>query len=82
MVPQYEDEKTKIQEDAKAQETIRTESQRHSQTFGMAVIFLQIAILLSSIAALLKKKAAWILGLMTGLVGIFYFANGFLLFLK
>jgi len=78
-IKKYEAEKTKIQEDARAYESVRNNSQKHSQTFGMAVIFLQIAILLSSIAALLKKKAAWLLGLMTGLVGIYYFATGFLL---
>ncbi|MGD0280851.1 MAG: DUF4337 domain-containing protein [Dissulfurispiraceae bacterium] len=81
-IKKYEEEKVKIQEDARAQESIRNNSQKHSQTFGMAVIFLQIAILLSSIAALLKKKTAWVLGLITGLFGIFYFASGFLLFAK
>jgi hypothetical protein len=56
-------------------------AQKHSQAFGMAVIFLQIAILLSSIAALLKKKIVWTLGLVTGVLGIMYFVNGFFLFL-
>jgi hypothetical protein len=46
------------------------------------VIFLQIAILLSSIAALMKKKPVWFLGLITGAFGLFYFANGFWLFVK
>lgn len=50
--------------------------------FGMAVIFLQIAILLSSIAAPLKKKPVWIIGLLSGVVGIFYFINGFLMVVK
>ena len=50
--------------------------------FRAAVIFLRIAILLSSIAALMKKKPVWILGLITGAIGVFYFINGFLLFLK
>jgi 1,4-dihydroxy-2-naphthoate octaprenyltransferase len=44
----------------------------------MAVIFLQIAILLSSIAALMKKKYVWVLGLVAGFAGIVYFVNGFL----
>jgi hypothetical protein len=48
--------------------------------FGIAVIFLQISILLSSIAALLKKKPVWILGLVVGAAGIFYFLDGFFLF--
>jgi hypothetical protein len=44
------------------------------------VIFLQISILLSSIAALLKKQPAWWLGLAVGAVGLVFFANGFFLF--
>ena len=78
----YEEEKTKIEKDAKRLESLRDEAQRHAQAFGMAVIFLQIAILLSSIAALMKKRIVWMLGLLTGISGIVYFINGFFLFLK
>ena len=81
-IKKYADEKTVIEKDAKEQENIRDGSQRHAGEFGMAVIFLQIAILLSSVAALLKKKAVWLTGLLSGVVGIFYFVNGFVLFLK
>ena len=77
----YEQEKTEIQEKAKRLESIREESQKHSQAFGMAIIFLQISILLSSIAALLKKKMVWYGGMATGLVGLFYFLDGFFLIL-
>ena len=52
----------------------------HSQAFGVAVILLQLAILLSSIAALMKKKMVWYLALIFGAVGAVYFANGFYLF--
>ena len=81
-IKRYNEEKAQIEKDARNFETIRDDAQRHAQTFGIAVIFLQIAILLSSIAALMKKKPVWILGLVTGAVGLFYFANGFFLFLK
>ena len=80
-IGKYEGEKAKIEKDAKGLESVRDEAQKHSQAFGMAVIFLQIAILLSSIAALMKKKFVWILGILTGLFGIVHFVNGFLLFL-
>ena len=43
------------------------------------MIFLQIGILLSSIAALLKKKPIYFAGLAVGVVGLVYFANGFFL---
>jgi len=80
-IKKYEEEKAKIEKDAKALEAQRDEAQKYSKAFGMAVIFLQIAILLSSIAALLKKKLVWIAGLVTGVLGLVYFANGFLRFM-
>jgi hypothetical protein len=58
------------------------DAQKHAQIFGIAVIFLQIAILLSSIAALMKKKPVWVLGLILGAFGVIYFINGFFLFLR
>jgi len=79
-VAKYDQEKAKIQADAKALEDARDLAQKHGALFGIAVIFLQISILLSSIAALLKKKPVWYLGLIVGAVGILYFLNGFLLF--
>jgi hypothetical protein len=80
-IAKYEGEKAEIQKEAKKFEKIRDDAQKHSQAFGIAVIFLQIAILLSSIAALIKKKPVWVLGMAVGVVGIVYFVNGFLLFL-
>lgn len=76
----YETEKNDIQTEAKRFEQVRNDAQKHSQIFGIAVIYLQIAILLSSIAALIKKKLLWLLGVSVGLVGVVYFMNGFLLF--
>ncbi len=81
-IKKYEEEKAKIEKDAKELERVRGEAQRHSKAFGVAVIFLQIAILLSSISALMKKKILWLLGSLVGVFGIVYFVNGFLLFIK
>lgn len=53
-IAKYDLEKTEIQKEAKRFEEVRNDAQRHAQIFGIAVIYLQIAILLSSIAALLK----------------------------
>ena len=80
-IKRYESEKTEIKKDAEAFEKKRDDAQVHSQAFGMAVIFLQISILLSSIAALIKKKYLWYMAMGVGVVGLFYFLNGFLLFL-
>jgi hypothetical protein len=79
-IERYESEKSGIQKDARRLEAIRDDAQSHSRTFGVAVIFLQIAILLSSVAALLKKKPVWYLGMVVGAVGFTYFANGFMVF--
>ena len=79
-IAKYEGEKTDIQKEAKRFEQVRDDAQKHGQAFGIAVIFLQIAILLSSIAALIKKKPVWVLGMAIGIAGIVCFANGFLLF--
>jgi hypothetical protein len=81
-VKKYEEEKAAIEKLARTKETARDEALMYGRQFGRSVIFLQIAILLSSIAALMKKKPVWVLGLLTGLAGLFYFANGFWLFLR
>lgn len=80
-VKRYDKEKADIKKDAEHFESLRDEAQKHSQAFGMAVIFLQISILLSSISALIKRKYLWYMAMGVGVVGLFYFLNGFLLFL-
>ena len=78
-VAKYETEKNELQTKAKGLEKLRDDAQKHGALFGIAVIFLQISILLSSIAALLKQKTVWLLGVAVGMVGVVYFLNGFLL---
>ena len=79
-VKTYESDKEAISKEAKGYENVRNESKTHSGKFGIAVIFLQISILLSSIATLSKKRFVWICGLILGVIGIFYFIEGFFLF--
>ncbi len=79
-IERYEKEKAEIKKDAEKLEVQRDEAKKHSNEFGMAVIFLQISILLSSIAALIKRKYIWYIATVTGAVGLLYFANGFFLF--
>ncbi|WP_026842390.1 DUF4337 domain-containing protein [Citrifermentans bremense] len=80
-IAKYEKEKGKIQERAQLLEKERDEVLRHGRPFGVAVIFLQIAILLSSVAALLKKQWVWVAGMAVGICGLVQFANGFWLFM-
>jgi len=78
----YEQEQALIRTDAEALEKNRDDSKRHQAAFGVAVIFLQITILLSSVAALMKKRPLWYAALVLGTVGMVQFANGFLLFFE
>ena len=80
-VKNYESEKEAISKDATNFQNVRDESKKHSGKFGIAVIFLQISILLSSIATLSKKRFVWLCGLILGIIGIIYFIDGFFLFL-
>ena len=78
----YDTEKTDIKKKAEGLELLRDESQLHAAAFGVAAMFLQIGILLSSIAALMKKKLFWFIGVGAGSLGLLYFCNGFFQFMK
>lgn len=80
-IKRYDREKADIMRQAKDLESQRDAAMTVSQQFGMAVIFLQLAILLSSIATVAKKKAMWIFGLLLACVGLIYFVNGYLEFM-
>jgi hypothetical protein len=61
-------------------EAERDAAQRQGKPFGVAVIFLQVAILISSIAGLFKRKLIWLAALPVGLLGLVYFATVFPVF--
>jgi uncharacterized membrane protein len=79
-IAKYETQKEEIKKQAEAYDAAIADAQAHSGAFGMAIIFLQIAILLSSVAALMKIKPVWVCGMGVGVVGLVFFANGFFLF--
>ena len=79
-ISRYNAEKNSLSAEAKNLEHMRDDAQKHGKPFGLAVIFLQVAILLSSISALLKKKFLWYGGMVVGVVGIVHFLDGFFLF--
>jgi cation transport ATPase len=81
-IDRYEKEKEEIKNKAEDLEKQRDEARLHSGAFGIAAMFLQIAILLSSIAALMKRKLFWFIGMGAGVFGLVYFLNGFFLFLQ
>lgn len=69
-IDKYDKEKAEIELKAHELEARRDDAQKHGQPFGMAIILLQIAILISSISALIKKKILWYLALPVGLIGM------------
>lgn len=79
-IKRYDKEKDEIK--AKAEELAREKliSQERSANFSYSLIFLQIAIVLSSIAAITKRKQLWYLGLTVSTGWIFFFLNAFSLF--
>ncbi|MBM2814463.1 MAG: hypothetical protein HW421_1225 [Ignavibacteria bacterium] len=79
-IKKYDEEKEQIKKDARAFEQISEDAKIHSEVFGIAVIYLQVSILLSSISALTKKKFVWYISLALGAFGILYFFNGFFIF--
>ena len=76
-IKKYVKEKDDITKKAQGFEATREECKSHSERFGLAVIFLQISILLSSISALTKKKMLWVFSMLVGIAGVVYFINGF-----
>jgi hypothetical protein len=75
----YAQEKKEIMAEAKKYERERDITSRRQEAFGIAVVFLQMGILLSSVGALMKRKSLWIVGWVVGVVGIAYFIDGFVL---
>ena len=68
-----------IMKDAKAQERQRDEAKAAAQRFdvryqrlSLGVAFFQIAIVVSSVAAIVKRRSLWYLGLAGGAVGLFF----------
>ncbi len=81
-ISKYEDEKKEISAEALQLENLRDESQVHSRHFGYAIIFLQMAILLSGISGFVKNKYMWVLSIVLGALGIFLFFQSFWLFME
>lgn len=78
-ITRYDKEKKQIKTEA---ETLIQEQEllkRHNGAFALATMLLQIAIMMSAVAALIKRKMMWVVGLGLSLVGLVYMANGFFL---
>lgn len=72
-IVRYKQEKNDITTEAKRLESIRDAAQRYNSNFGQALIFLQIGILLSSLASINKVTYYWYMGLLAGGTGMVMF---------
>ena len=79
-IKQYDKEKEEIKAEGDALAKSRVTAQSQAGNFGYSLIFLQIAIMLSSVAALTKKKPLWHLGLVTVVGWVFFFLDAIWLF--
>jgi len=69
-IKRYKIEKVEIMKEAQFLDTEAAYSQARGGNFGLAIMYLQIAIMLSAISALMKKKSFWIVGLCAGAIGV------------
>ncbi len=79
-IKRYEGEKKEIK--AKADELTATKitAQHVGGNFGYGLLFVQIAIMMTSIASLMKKKPLWYFGMAAMLGWLFFFLDAIYLF--
>jgi hypothetical protein len=78
-IKRYASEQAQIMKDAKAQEHERDAAKAEAQRFderyqrlSLAVASFQIGIVVSSVAAIVRRRPLWYLGLAAGAVGLFF----------
>ncbi len=80
-IKRYDKEKNEIKSKAENMTRQKEAAQHMAGSFGYSLIFLQIAIMLSSIASLTKKPALWYFGMATVSGWLFFFLDAFFSFL-
>ncbi len=81
-IKRYKTEKAEIMKEAQFLDAEAAYSQARGGNFGLAIMFLQIAIMLSAISALMKKKSFWIVGLCAGSIGVGFLSYAWPLYEK
>lgn len=71
-IARYAGEKDGIKAQAEAHEKLAGFFQGRGAVMSVAVMLLQIAIMLSSVGAIIKRRELWLVGLALGLVGVGY----------
>jgi hypothetical protein len=81
-ISRYDKEKADIKKEAENINKENTQLGTRGSQFSLSIVFAQIGIMLSSVGLLLKREKLLYVGLVMGVISLFYLANGFLLFLK
>ena len=75
----YKDEQTDIQAEAKHLENEVLVEQRRADRFDLGEVFLEIALVITSITLLSGRRVFWYLGLVLGVIGLIAAATGLLI---
>jgi len=78
-IERYGKEKDQIRQEAEETGAKNKKLVKKGNFFSVSVVFFQIAIMLSSVSALLKKKYLWLIGLVFGCVAIVLLGYGLFL---
>ena len=79
-IKRYDSEKKEIKDKAEGLAKAKLKAQEMGGNFAYALIFLQIALMLSSIASLTKRHYLWYIGLLCNIGWLFFFLDAWLLF--
>jgi hypothetical protein len=77
MLGKYEKEKDEIKADGEKMEKQRDDAQARGGKLSLSLIFAQIAIMLSSVTLITKKKPLWFCGMALMLVSLWYVGVAF-----
>ncbi|MBQ1335913.1 MAG: DUF4337 domain-containing protein [Selenomonadaceae bacterium] len=78
-IDRYEAEQKEISAEAKEKEAQRDHFLELNRSFAGAVTLLQIAILLVSLAALVKQRPFWYIGMVIGVFGVYQFITSLMM---
>jgi len=78
-VDRYTKEQTEIEDQARDLEKDSTRAQNRANRFDIGEVFLEVALVIASIALLTRKRVFWVLGMLLGAGGLAVAATGFLL---
>ena len=78
-VSRYTKEQAEIEEQAKDLEGESARAQRKADRFDLGEVFLEIALVISSLALLSRKRFYWFLGMISGVAGLGIAVTGLLM---